>query len=121
PGLGGPFGILGVFTKKRRNFTRGDVHFLQASANIFASAIERKWAEESRTRLLERVISVQEQERRWIARELHDETGQSITSLLVGLRMIEDARKLKDARAQANRLRQITAQTLDDVGRLARG
>jgi signal transduction histidine kinase len=64
---------------------------------------------------------VQEQERRWIARELHDETGQSITSLLVGLKMIEDTRRIKDARTQANRLRQITVQTLDDLGRLARG
>jgi signal transduction histidine kinase len=121
PGLDQPFGILCVFAKKRRYFTRGDVHFLQASANIVASSMERKWAEESRIRLLERVILAQEQERRWIARELHDETGQSITSLLVGLKMIEDARKIKDARVQANRLRRITAQTLDDLGRLARG
>ena len=42
--------------------------------------------------LLERVLSAQEEERRRIARELHDEAGQLLTSLLVGLRALEDAR-----------------------------
>src|SRR5262245_3267477 len=84
----------------------GSNRFLGA---IISDITERKQAEETRSRLLERVLTAQEEDRRWIARELHDESGQSLSSLLVGLRMIEDARTLKKARLEAGRLRAITS------------
>jgi PAS domain S-box-containing protein len=71
--------------------------------------------------LLERTFSAQEEERRRIARELHDESGQLLTALLVGLRSLEDARKLADVKSQGKRLREIASQAIDEVGRLARG
>jgi PAS domain S-box-containing protein len=40
-----PFGVLGVHTTRRRTFTKDDINFLQAIANILAQAIERKQAE----------------------------------------------------------------------------
>src|SRR5919204_546133 len=40
---------------------------------------------------LRRVVAGQELERRRLARELHDETGQALTSILLGLRSVEDA------------------------------
>ncbi|MFW6359952.1 MAG: PAS domain S-box protein, partial [Chroococcales cyanobacterium] len=49
------FGVLGVYTKQKRHFSQDDIHFLQAIANILATAIERKQAEE-RLHLLERAI-----------------------------------------------------------------
>ncbi|MGA8728304.1 MAG: ATP-binding protein [Terracidiphilus sp.] len=80
-----------------------------------------KRAEAARRLLLERTLSAQEEERRRIARELHDEAGQLLTALLVGLRTVEDARKLADVKVQGHRLREITAQAIDEIGRLARG
>jgi PAS domain S-box-containing protein len=71
--------------------------------------------------LLEHTLSAQEEERRSLARELHDEAGQLLTAILVGLRTVEDARKLADVKAQGHRLREITAQAIDEVGRVARG
>jgi PAS domain S-box-containing protein len=71
--------------------------------------------------LLERVFETQEQERRRIARELHDEAGQLMASLLVGLRALDDSRTVDEAKAEAQRLRGIAAQAIDEVGRLARG
>jgi len=71
--------------------------------------------------LLERTLAAQEEERRRIARELHDESGQLLTALLVGLRSVEDARSLADVAALAQRLRAIAAQAIGEVGRLARG
>jgi len=82
---------------------------------------EIKQAEATRRLLLEHMLSAQEEERRRIARELHDEAGQLLTSLLVGLRTLEHARDLADVRSQGHRLREIAAQTIDEVGRLARG
>ncbi len=84
-------------------------------------AEEIEQAESMHRLLLEHELSAQEEERRRIARELHDEAGQLLTALLVGLRALEDARKLADVKVQGRRLREITAHAIDEVGRLARG
>jgi signal transduction histidine kinase/PAS domain-containing protein len=41
-----PFGVLAAHSDRRRGFTRDDVHFLQAAANVLAAAVERRRAEE---------------------------------------------------------------------------
>ena len=46
-GKGRPFGILGVHTAQPREFTIHDTHFLQAVANVLATAIDRAHAEEA--------------------------------------------------------------------------
>jgi PAS domain S-box-containing protein len=40
-----PYGVLGVHTTRQRKFTKDDVHFLQATANVLATAIDRQQAE----------------------------------------------------------------------------
>ena len=82
---------------------------------------ERRRHAEIRARLLEQVTAAQEEEQRRLARELHDETGQSLTSLLVGLRTLSEAPSLAAVREQVADLRRVTARTLDEVRRLARG
>jgi PAS domain S-box-containing protein len=82
---------------------------------------EAQRQEEMRRLLLEHVLYAQEEERRRIARELHDEAGQLMTSLLVGLRGVSDARQLKAAKDQAKALRKIASKAIGEVGRLARG
>lgn len=44
----------------------------------------------TRTELLARVLTAQEEERGRIARDLHDGLGQSLTCLTVGLRTVEE-------------------------------
>lgn len=41
----GPYGVLAVHTRRRRNFTADEVNFLQAVANVLGSLIERHRAE----------------------------------------------------------------------------
>jgi PAS domain S-box-containing protein len=88
---------------------------------VIRDITERERQEDLRNRLIEQVMTAQDDERRRIARELHDETGQSLTALLVGLRTIEGSQTAAQAVELAQRLRQTTAQTLIDVGRLWRG
>jgi len=82
---------------------------------------ERKQNEELRTRFLEQVISAEEAERRRIARELHDETSQSLTSLKVALRAVEAALPTEELRTRLEEIRKLAGGTLEEVGRLARG
>ena len=76
---------------------------------------------ELRAKLLGRVLSAQEDERRRLARELHDGIGQALTSLMVGLRRIEQSTDNESARALARDLREIGVQTHEDVRQMCRG
>jgi two-component system, NarL family, sensor histidine kinase DevS len=68
---------------------------------------------------LRRVVAGQELERRRLARELHDETGQALTSILLGLRSLEDFVDGDDERAAVAEIRRLAVETLQDVRRLA--
>jgi signal transduction histidine kinase len=67
---------------------------------------------------LRRVVEAQELERRRLARELHDETGQALTSILLGLRGLEEAGDGQQHEAVAE-LRELVVTTLQDVRNLA--
>jgi signal transduction histidine kinase len=68
---------------------------------------------------LRRVVAGQELERQRLARELHDETGQALTSILLGLKAVEEAQTLDKVREGATELRELVVATLQDVRRLA--
>lgn len=82
---------------------------------------ELRRAESTHRLVLERELAAQEAERRRIARELHDEAGQLLTSLLVALKTLEDSKDLAGCKVLGRRMRSITSQAIDDLGRMARG
>ncbi len=90
---------------------------LAATFNYMTEELHNK--EVLRGRLLEKVITAQEDERKRISRELHDETGQAITSLMVGLKVLEGVTCLEEVRSTAGQLRATAAQTLDSLHSLA--
>ena len=68
---------------------------------------------------LRRVVEAQELERRRLARELHDQTGQELTSVLLGLKAVEEARTDEERTAALAGVREQVVETLHDVRRLA--
>ena len=56
-----------------------------------------------------------------IARDLHDEIGQQLTALLVGLGTVESAKDLQSAKQLAHDLRKVGGTAHEEVRRLARG
>ncbi|GIU93908.1 MAG: histidine kinase [Gaiellaceae bacterium] len=66
-----------------------------------------------------RVVEAQELERRRLARELHDETGQALTSILLGLKSLEQSIESPEGRGAVTELREIVVTTLQNVRRLA--
>jgi PAS domain S-box-containing protein len=62
-----------------------------AAVSVFQDVSERRRAEEERTQLLRKLVTSQEEERHRIARELHDQMGQHLTALTLGLKALRDA------------------------------
>jgi len=93
--------------------------FNQMTAELSRTDELRRERELLRRQLLEKVITAQEEERKRIARELHDSTSQNLTSLLVGLHMLETSCPDERVQSQAHELHAAAAQTLDEVHSLA--
>ena len=93
----------------------------QRLAEVFASraAVAVDLSERVTQDALARAVEAQELERRRLARELHDEIGQDLTSLLLNLRRIEDANTAEEVREATANLRELVVTSLQDVRRLA--
>ncbi|HEY6562480.1 MAG TPA: PAS domain S-box protein, partial [Polyangiaceae bacterium] len=88
---------------------------------IVRDVTDRVRAEARMRALLCSVVHAQEEERVRIARELHDDTAQSLTLLLLELRKVAEAQSLDAARMRARELRVDVARALGEVRRIARG
>jgi len=72
-----------------------------------------------RRQMLERMITLQEDERRRIARELHDQTGQRLTSTIMTLGLLEETIRTPEGRAYVRDVRDTAAQILKEIRDLA--
>ena len=98
-------------------FTDEDLRIAEAFAERAALAIDL--SERVARDALRRVVAGQELERQRLARELHDETGQALTSILLGLKAIEETGDGRDVSESIRDLRELVVRTLQDVRRLA--
>ena len=127
-------GAIEVMNKKEGVFNYEDLRLLSLLATPATIAIEnarlfqaettaREQAELLRLELQSlsrRLVQVQETERRNIARELHDEAGQALTSMMVGLGLVErGADNPKTVVDHVNELKGMTNDVLENLHRLA--
>jgi PAS domain S-box-containing protein len=107
-GQEGPFGALCAHTRSRRTFSEDDINFLQAVANVLATAIEREAAEQSQE-------GVREVERSRIARDLHDDALQDLSGAIVDAQLLRRRFISKEDPETIRKAEQLLA-ALDRIG-----
>lgn len=112
---------------KPGGFSADDTRLLSILASQVAVAVENarlyeelRRKEELRRQLLDKVISAQEEERKRVARELHDDVGQALTALVMNLGSIEGAlpKRLGELRERLAETRNLTSEALHEIRRL---
>jgi signal transduction histidine kinase len=122
-----PIGYLNLWTDDPTQLTPESEEFAQQVADSLAVAIHNArlfdqltQAQDQLRELSERLVDVQENERRTLARELHDQAGQSLTALKIGLGM---ATKRPDCPPelgeQLNGLLRLSDEIAEELHRLA--
>lgn len=113
----------GDFSPRVQRWADDEIGELADAFNAMAAGLqdaekERKASERMRAQYVKGVIAAQEEERKRIARELHDDTSQSLTSLMIGLRTLGTSGDV-ETRQRAEELRDVAARTLDEVHNMA--
>jgi signal transduction histidine kinase len=112
-------GVVEAFDKLAadRHFSQEDLRVAETFAVQAAIAVDTT-ARVARD-ALRRAVEGQELERRRLARELHDETGQALTSILLGLSALEEAKDSDALSTATQEVKELVVATLQDVRRLA--
>jgi signal transduction histidine kinase len=123
-------GVLNVASRSPHHFTRDDMHLLHAIGDQVGVAIEQaelyerlRKGRERYQRLAQHILVAQEQERKRVARELHDETSQTLSGLALSLQALvevaETSGKLDNSFVeQLKKAQSLAVQISTEVGRL---
>jgi len=119
--------VINIASSEARKFSAEDVQLLESIAAQIAIAVENaklhqevQHQDENRGELLREIFQVQEEERKRIARELHDETTQTLASLAASLEAVsgilpEGANEVK---TRLRKLQSLSVSILDEIHRL---
>lgn len=120
-------GVMNLMTRDERGFSPENITLINSISSQVAVAIENavlykevREKEESRRELLRQMISNEEQQRKRIARGLHDEVSQSLTGLAFKLAAVGSAMRGADkqVRAKLQEVQALAASMQDEIHRV---
>lgn len=125
--MGKILGIVVVACTEPYSLTRNQIQLAEAVVKQAVVALQNAWlfeqvrsGRERLQQLSRHLVEIQENERKYIARELHDETSQSLTSLKLGLQVIEqNAAGHEQLMGQVKNLKALADETLESLHHLA--
>ena len=112
-------GLIAVHDKVGTDARFSDIDLRLAETFASRAAVAVDLSQRIARDALRRIVDAQELERRRLARELHDETGQALSSILLGLKALEETVDSVGARQAVANVRELAVATLQDVRRLA--
>jgi signal transduction histidine kinase len=116
------FGAINLLYPTDREFSDEAIEVLSSIGLQVSEIVANAWLqlklsekEAARQLLLESLVSAQEDERKRLARELHDRAGQSLTHILVRLKAIERKSNQPEIQESLNSLEEIVSNTIDQI------
>lgn len=120
------FGVVTGAMLQPDAFNQKNVQLIESVAHLASVAVQNAWlfeqvndGRERLQKLSRRLVEVQENERRYIARELHDETSQALTSLKLGLHFLEQDATKNGMEERVAMLKNLTDDVLESLHHLA--
>lgn len=100
----------GNFDSRLPEFKQVELKDIGAKFNLMAYNLQQ--STENNHRLTQQIINLQEDERKRLAQDIHDEIGQYLTAIHVDASAIAAARKLSSAKESANAIGAVTRQMM---------
>lgn len=107
----------GDFNIRIKPWFDDEIGRLTAAFNNMAGVLGRE--KKLKTELVRKLLTSQEEERQRISRELHDKTSQSLTSIKIGLKVMELQALPREALVKFEEFRGLLNSSLDEIHNLA--
>ncbi len=112
-----PYGFVGLYAREPRAWTTEETEFLQLAAGILSVAVAAKIASDVRRVLMCRLVGAQEEERKRIAVEIHDDAVQVMTAVNLHLAPLIEHLEGEEYKRQGRQVQETVRLT---IGRLRR-
>ena len=116
-GAEAPYGLVSLYAREPRSWAAEEIEFLQLAANVLSVAVAIKVASDDRRVLMCRLVRTQEEERKRIAVEIHDDAVQVMTAVNLHLSPLIEHLEGQEYKREGRQVQETVRLT---IGRLRR-